>query len=361
MSKDAFNISNLKDAISGADTHKDKKGISNLFQVLDVYEPSAAFEAAPDVVINSTALEYTVEAQEEDSLYEALFAMTALMDDLARLRRETAELWIRYEGGSLDVAAASTATNTAIELARSFEEDVMPLVQENGGSSEFNVRYFNAVCEVMGIDREAKGRPEDDYNFAAYDIADTLLFNTMNLITAFVNANSGGKENYNGIFGWYDEGSRQVPGSGRRQYAQMKPALLEMLSDLQVVSEMKGAVEDQLMYGMTTTLRAAIGKKKEMPEVPLWFAFASQIYLDTLRIVTVVACGPDSMLKYINPDIAGREGMDRHATRHAGCQVLCERLTDFLLGKGKGDQTIASVERRNGSCRCTSNINRNAL
>lgn len=297
LSVDAFNLSNLKDAVTNVGTHKDKKGLSSLFEVLDVYEPSAEFEAAPDVVVPApSAPKYTVEA-EEDSQFEALFAMTALMDDLSRLRLEIAELWTRYEAGEMDIAAVSVATNTAIELALSFEDDISPFVQKNGGSSTFHAKYFHAVSESLGIDAEAKQRPTDDYNFAAYDIADALLINTLINIIAFVRANPLGEiPSYNGFYGWYDEASIQPSGSDREKYNRMKPALLELLSDLPLISNHQGPVEDQLMQGMMTTLRTAKQERKETPDVPIWFSFAAQVYLDTLNIVKVILhCSPSKV------------------------------------------------------------------
>lgn len=287
--EEVFNVSDLKETISKVGTHKDKKGISSLFEILDVYEPSAAFEAAPDVVPTTRdKTEYTVEV-EKNSLFEALFAMTTLMDDLSRLRAEIAELWTRYEAGEMDIAAVSVATNTAIELARSFEDEIKPLVQENGGSSVFHVKYFYAVSGALGIDAEAKQRPTDDYNFAAYDTADALLINTLVLIIAHVRANPLGEiASYNGLYGWHDENSSPKSGSGRQKYARMKPALLEMLSDLPLISNLPSPVEDQLTYGMMTTLRRAKKERKETPEVPIWFSFAAQVYLDTLNTVKVI-------------------------------------------------------------------------
>ncbi|KAL8961749.1 MAG: hypothetical protein Q9183_005261, partial [Haloplaca sp. 2 TL-2023] len=180
--------------------------LSTIFEVLDIYEPSAEFEAAPDIVHPPPApLDYTVET-EEDSEFEALFAMTAIMDDLSRLRSEIRGLWAKYEAGKMDIAAVAVTTSTAIELARSYEDDIRPFMEKQGGSSIFHVKYFGAVLEAFGIDAEAKQKPTDDYNFAAYDIADTLFTNTLINIIAFVRANPLGEiPSYNGLYGWFDE------------------------------------------------------------------------------------------------------------------------------------------------------------
>ncbi|KAL8643499.1 MAG: hypothetical protein Q9226_008330, partial [Calogaya cf. arnoldii] len=288
LSVDAFNLSNLKDAVKNVGTHKYKKGLSTLFEVLDVYEPSAEFEAAPDVEPSPpNPPEYTIEA-EEDSQFEALFAMTALMDDLSRLRLEIADLWRKYEAGEMDIAAVSIATNTAIELAQSFEDDISPLIQKNGGSSDFHVKYFYAVSEALGIDAEARQRSDDDYNLAAYDIADALLINPLINIIAYVRANPLGEiPCYNGLYGWYDEAPITTSGSARQKYTRMKPALLELLSDIPLVTKHPSPVEDQVLHGMMSTLKSAEQERKATPDVPIWFSFAAQLYLDTLDVVEV--------------------------------------------------------------------------
>ncbi|KAF2440132.1 hypothetical protein P171DRAFT_489907 [Karstenula rhodostoma CBS 690.94] len=68
--------------------------LQNLFQALAVYEPSAAFEAAPDV--ERPAPMETVFSVEQDSLFGALFALTTLMGDLSRLIEEIVQLWREY-------------------------------------------------------------------------------------------------------------------------------------------------------------------------------------------------------------------------------------------------------------------------
>ena len=280
----------MKEAITNVDTHKENKDLSSLFEVLDVYEPSAAFEAAPNIAISrSSEAEYTID-DEEDADFEGLFAITTLMEDLSRLRTDVGNLWAKYEAGEMDIAAVSVATNAAIELARSFEDEISPLIEKNGGSSMIHNRYFQAITEALGIKLDTKQRADDDYNFAAYDIADALLFNTMANIIAHVQANPLDEDiaDYNGLYGWYDENTTWTSGSGRQKYAKIKPALLELLSDIPLISKEQSPVEDQLINGMMTTLRNVKREpKKKTPDVPIWFGFAAQLYLDTLNNVKV--------------------------------------------------------------------------
>jgi hypothetical protein len=150
--------------------YKTTSSVRNLFKVLEVYEPSATFEAAPDVERPvPTETDYSVE-EEEDSSFEVLFALTTLMGDLARLREEIAQLWSEYEAGKIDITAVSLATHTAIELARAFEEQITPLVQEQKDNlSAFHLEYFAAISTSLGIDVGDKERVDDEFNYRAYD------------------------------------------------------------------------------------------------------------------------------------------------------------------------------------------------
>jgi hypothetical protein len=104
--------------------------LRNLFEVLDVYEPTAEFLAAPDAAPPPKAndLEATLELPDDD-IFEAYFATTSLMNDLSRLRAEVAELWARHHAGQLDLATVSVATNAAIDLAHSLEAEIHPVLK----------------------------------------------------------------------------------------------------------------------------------------------------------------------------------------------------------------------------------------
>ena len=65
------------------------------------------------------------------------------------------------------------------------------------------------------------------------------------------------------------------------------------------------------MHGMMTTLRKAKREKKEMPDVPIWFSFAAQIYLDTLNIVKVIIYNPPAgSIRVLTKDVAGWQRVD---------------------------------------------------
>jgi hypothetical protein len=134
--------------------------------------------------------------------------MTTLMDDLSRLRAEIAQLWAKYNSGEMDLAAVSVATNTAIELARTLQAEIQPLLDNHMGTSLFHQAYFAAVCLDVGIDIWDKKEWNDDYNFAAYDIADALFMNAHNAVLLFTTNNFLDDKDitwYNGKWGRFDE------------------------------------------------------------------------------------------------------------------------------------------------------------
>ncbi|KAL8669362.1 MAG: hypothetical protein Q9168_006039 [Polycauliona sp. 1 TL-2023] len=290
LSDDTSKFTRMKDAMNKMVIEEGQKPHSSLFDVLHVYEPSAESQAAPDVDVSPPApLDYTIDA-EDTSQHEAMFAMAALMKDLSRLRLEISELWKKYEAGEMDIAAVSVATNTAIELARGFEDDISPFVQYNGGVTDYQYKYFCATSRTMGVDPEAKQEPTDDYNFAAYDVADSLFTNTLFNILDLMCENSLGSPTYSigpGPREWYDEDSVQIRESPRQEYSRIKLALRELLTDLQLLFHYSSPIEDQLLHAMTTTLRTAELEQKSTPDVPVWFSFAAQVYLDTLSVVKI--------------------------------------------------------------------------
>jgi len=152
MRNDALDLNSIKNATprSGKDRVR-QTGLRNIFEVLDVYEPSAEFLAAPDVVPppKPMKLDYTAEVL-TDSVIDAFMAMTMLMDDLSRLRAEIADLWGRHHAGELDLATVSVATNTAIQLAHSMHDEVYPVMKHLVESVPFHEVYFLAIAKEAG-------------------------------------------------------------------------------------------------------------------------------------------------------------------------------------------------------------------
>ena len=84
------------------------KSIRKVYRAyLKSWTSTSRLEAAPDIELPPLSeMEHTVKV-EEDSLFEALFEMTTLMGDLARLRSDISELWTSYKAGGIELAAVS--------------------------------------------------------------------------------------------------------------------------------------------------------------------------------------------------------------------------------------------------------------
>lgn len=260
--------------------------LQNLFEVLDVYEPSSTFVRPPDVAPpKQEELECTAEIPEDSSL-EALLAMITLIGDLSRMRAEIAEVWSKYSAGKVDLAAVSVATSTAIELAHTLQAEIHPLIDSQGGNILFHEAYFAGLCHAVGIDRLAKMAYNNDYNFDVYDIADALFLNVRNAIFVFTANNELGEHTvYYGKWGWFDENSGATPTSNRKKYARNKATLQELQQDLSVIYRRPEPIEDQLQRGLTAMQKAQKLGTGPPNDVLLWFAFGAQVYLDTLYSV----------------------------------------------------------------------------
>lgn len=126
--------------------------ITNRFAGLAVYEPSKEFLNAPDTErpVKTGDDDVTYEAETDSSFEEAIFALTALINDLNRVRAHIRWVWSNYKSGMFDLAAAAITTNTAIGLVRNMVVDVMPLLAPHGGLGQMLQRFHLMQCFNRG-------------------------------------------------------------------------------------------------------------------------------------------------------------------------------------------------------------------
>ncbi len=104
------------------------KQIGNMFDKLDIQEPSQTFLDAPDVDRRTdveTIRESNYEAEKLQSIEEQYMAAHCLFQDLRSIRSIIRQMWASYKDGGLGLVAASITTNTAIDFVRSMEQDVL--------------------------------------------------------------------------------------------------------------------------------------------------------------------------------------------------------------------------------------------
>ncbi|UPK99330.1 hypothetical protein LCI18_010265 [Fusarium solani-melongenae] len=259
--------------------------LRNIFDVLEVYIPSEEFLNAPAAAVPKATpdVEYTVE--EDDTLGDALFALISLLDDFTRLREEVRSLWKRHLEGSLDLAAAAVAINTAFELARSMEDEVKPLLDKHGGVNELITVYFTRICEACGVDAEMRGQDEP-YNLMAYDLAKACFANGMSMLRSYAVGNAGDNiiSKYNGKFGWYDEALAGSASTNRGKWDRDFTAFNGVITGLQFLSSNMGQgarIEDELIRGVGALMDST--EQGGQPDMNLWLSFAMQTYIEVLQ------------------------------------------------------------------------------
>ncbi|KAF2733386.1 hypothetical protein EJ04DRAFT_513260 [Polyplosphaeria fusca] len=264
---------------------KTTNDIVNLFENLELEEPSKAFEDAPDMVptpplVQDTDANYVAEVLND--IGEAFVTLHLLLADLHKLRAEVKAAWEGYKLGLVDLVAASITTNTAVDLARAMEDDLKDLFGKYGGTQRMIEIFYAAQCMAAGYPELYCERPDDDFNFHLYHLADQIYKPCFTILTAFsklVQPNYLPEYKPN-FYGTYDPKSNRSKKPNRDKYLEDKTLLLQLLPEFVVLCKgtERAPAEDEFTRG----IRIMCDTKK----VCLWLAFASTLFLDvhhTLR------------------------------------------------------------------------------
>ncbi|KAK8079330.1 hypothetical protein PG994_003137 [Apiospora phragmitis] len=258
--------------------------ITNRFTDLAVYEPSEEFLNAPDVErpVKVEEDNATYEAETDSSFEEAIFAMTALINDLNRVRAHIRWIWSNFKIGRFDLTAAAITTNTAIDLVRNMVVDVMPLLAANGGIGEMLQRFHLLQCLIQGWKEKDVFKtpsPEnfnDNVNYKTYDIMEGTFLVPYRMIEAFLPVIRPGeiplyKE---GMFGYYDPKVNRSKLTGQQKFEQDRALLFPYFAEL--VTIIRGVrdwpVKDELLRGMEDVIRTK--------KITFGVVFAAQTFLD---------------------------------------------------------------------------------
>ncbi|KAH9225214.1 hypothetical protein K456DRAFT_1905059 [Colletotrichum gloeosporioides 23] len=341
----SFDTSGLRSALPTDDVKNDDKHnarlrTGNMFESLSVYEPSDEFLSAPDAVFPSLDdVQYA--AEEEDTQTESLFILSTLLADFFKLREEVFGLWQQYQAGSRDLAAVAVATNTAIKLAHSMEDEVSTQLKKIGGVEELIPMVFGGACAARGLHPEDKRQPTDDYNYRCCAEANMFFYNTLCLLNAYKGQGlSDTCPSYNGKFGWYRDDRKAE--DDRERWQEDKAALLELFADMHViVTTLKGIqVQDEFVKGFKQMMQT-----KKIPGV--WLAFGAQIYLDILKSLGSEVRRGEEDLKRITNSIGDvvREAPELKRSRH-----FKEAIDDLLMSVDQwgSDKDIFNIIRQVG-------------
>ncbi|KAH6639064.1 hypothetical protein C7974DRAFT_304256 [Boeremia exigua] len=255
--------------------------ILNMFEHLELEEPSETFRNAPDVVPVNEPI-YKAERPNESE--EDFFALHLLLLDLAKLRTEVSHAWAGYKQGAHDLIAASITTNTAVDLARSMVDESKTTFSKHGGVLRMLQIYYASQCIAAGTTEAHKQRPGDPMNFAMYKVADSLMWPAFLLLDAFtrmhkVNAHPEMKAGY---YGTYNPLSNRDRKNDRDKFNEDQILLLEMLPEFYfhcdfVTKRAPPPVEDEF----TRELRTMFKTK----QVTLPLVFAATLFLDIHHIL----------------------------------------------------------------------------
>lgn len=226
---------------------------------------------------------------------EQLVASACLLENLHKIRKYIGSLWKAYLRKSIDLHAAAIATNTAVEIARRLQENYDNALPEHATFKKCATRHFVRACRRAGIDPLAREQPGDAYNLDAYAIADRVFLNSYLILVDLSHYRE------TNMVTWVDD---LVPESRdtSSEWPQKSPkdklldddfVLYRAFTGLTALAALDRSIEDEFVRGVRDM---APGKP-----VPLWLAFAAQMYLDIQH-----ALGPDLERPYQEMHKAGR-------------------------------------------------------
>lgn len=259
--------------------------ILDTFENLELEEPSEKLEQTPNVAtapMDAGAADANYKAEQPNSLNEDFLAFYLLLGDLNKLRTEVRRTWEAYKQGLIDLVAASITTKTAVDLARALEEDLKDQLAKYGGAGNMLTIFYNAQCEQAGTKESHKERPDDEFNFKMYDVANAIFWPAFLLLSSFCPVIKACclPEMKPGFFGTYDPSSSRDKKTRREQFQEDKIILFEILPEFMVLCKCTeyAPAEDEFTRGLRNTF--------ETKKVTLWLAFATTLFLDihhTLR------------------------------------------------------------------------------
>jgi hypothetical protein len=225
--------------------------------------------------------EVVCDTEESDDSYFAIFC---LFDDLQQIRMSLQQTWEDYKSGKIDLITASAVTNTAFDIARNFDEEFCQMFPELSGTPSFkNVSqiFYFSICLANGIDINFREHPDDAFNYQLADVGLFLYIPTCNFLEAFCRVIQPREipQAKKGYYGTYNPKSDRTKMSLRERIAEDKIILLEILPEFCILgqSRVEGLGFDELTKGL--------GVMYATKQIPLWLAFAAQVFLDINHVL----------------------------------------------------------------------------
>ena len=259
--------------------------ISNMFDNLDIQEPSQSFLDAPDVELATgirDSREPNYEAERLQSMEEQYMAIHCLFQDVRNIRSFLRQLWQSYRDGDIALVAASITTNTAIDFVRSLEQDLLQQFPDKSDYESIMAIFYSVQCLHQGHDPNNRLRPDDPLNFEVYDLAEEVMMPTFIVLEGLQRVISPDEiPLYKpGFYGARDTTTPWSGKSDREKVRDDRLVLMEAFPDLMLVvmtTSRCTLAEDELIRGIR---QMSPGKP-----IPLWLVFAVQCFLDTQHVL----------------------------------------------------------------------------
>ena len=259
--------------------------ISNIFENLDIQEPSQEFLDAPDVerAISTDAVgEPIYEAEKLCNIEEQYTAAHCLFQDVKNIRFFLRQLWTSYRDGGLDLVAVSITTNTAIDFVRSMEQDLLHRFPDKSDYESIMRIFYVAQCLHRGHDPSNKQQSDDPFNFEVYDLAEAVMLPTYIVIQSLQKVIKPNqvplyKPGYFGVRNTRIDWDRKT---AREKFHDDRLVLMEAFPDLMLMSMVTSRstlAEDELIRGIR---HMTPGKA-----IPLWLVLSAQCFLDAQHVV----------------------------------------------------------------------------
>lgn len=259
--------------------------IKNLFDNLEIQEPSQTFLDAPDIERTTDTKpirEPDYEAEKVQSLEEQYLATHCLFQDVRYIRSFLRQTWASYRDGGLGLVAVSITTNTAIDFVRNIEQDFLRQFPNKSDYESIMKIFYSAQCLHRGHDPSDKQRPDDTFNYDVHDLAEEVMLPTYIVLEGLQNViNPGCLPIYKpGHFGTRNTRTNWTTKSPREKVHDDSLVLMEAFPDLMLmtmITSKSPLAEDELIRGIR---QMAPGKV-----ISLWLVFAVQCFLDVQHVL----------------------------------------------------------------------------
>ena len=255
--------------------------------------PSAASEVPRTRAADAT-FKYTV----EDDGTEWYFAVESFFDDMHEMQHFIKGLWTIYAAGAIDVATVSVVSNTAVDLVRRAEKELMdsgPEIPEPWCFPQFEQNLCNLWFNELAF-RADIGHPEPSrevfVSLKHWDEVEESFFLAYNMLSTHAMHLSGGSNvpiTRPAWLGTYDPLLDRSKASPRTLYEQDAALVSDMLATLVPFATLSNTPNDN-------ELLKRLREETLEGRTPTWLVFAAQLYVDAQDVLRTKSSQPFSGL-----------------------------------------------------------------